>query len=115
MKSIRFSEDELEFLRNHYEFELAEAENYVEDIKSILKKLGSLKKEVIAEKPAKVKGKKRGRPKALKPAEVAPVVIKQEVKRADTAKKKPATKKKKVATKKKSTAQIKAEAPLQEV
>ncbi len=114
MKSIRFSEDELEFLRNHYEFELAEAENYVEDIKSILKKLGSIKKEVIADKPAKAKGKKRGRPKAVKSAEVAPEVVKQEVKKAVTARKKPGPKKKKMATKKKSTAQIKAEAPVQE-
>lgn len=114
MKSIRFSEDELEFLRNHYEFELAEAENYVEDIKNLLKKLGFLKKEEKVEKPLKAKGKKRGRPKAVKPAEPSPEVAKQEVKKAVATRKKPATKKKKVSTKKKSATKPKTEAPLQE-
>jgi hypothetical protein len=69
MKSIRFSESELEFLKNHYELELVEAENYITEIRNILSKLGVLAREVKADKPAKA-GKKRGRPKKK---EVAPV------------------------------------------
>jgi len=63
MKSIRFSESELEFLKNHYELELVEAENYIAEIRNILAKLGVLAKAASAEKPAGRTGKKRGRPK----------------------------------------------------
>jgi len=38
MKSIKFSDSELEFLKNHYEFELVGAENYISEIKNILSK-----------------------------------------------------------------------------
>ena len=74
MKSIKFSESELEFLQNHYELELLDAENYVGEIKNILKKLGTIEKEITIEKPAKNTGKKRGRPakKQKVEAEAAP-------------------------------------------
>jgi len=114
MKSIRFSEDELEFLRNHYEFELEEAENYVSDIHSILKKLGSMKKEVIVEKPLKAKGKKRGRPKQVKPVEVKAELPKPEEKKPLASKKKAPLKKKKAVAKKKATAKPRTETPVAE-
>jgi len=65
MKPIKFSESELEFLQNHYELELLDAENYVGEIKNILKKLGKIEKEkeVAGEKTSRNTGKKRGRPK----------------------------------------------------
>lgn len=63
MKSIKFNESELEFLQNHYELELSDAENYVGEIKNILKKLGVIGKEIAKEKPVKSTGKKPGRPK----------------------------------------------------
>lgn len=63
MKSIKFSENELEFLKNHYELELADAENYVSEIKNILTKLNKLEKPGIVEKTGKKTGKKRGRPR----------------------------------------------------
>lgn len=78
MKAIKFSESELEFLQNHYELELYDAENYVSEIKNILKKLGVIEKEIIKEKPAKVKSKQRGRPKKEKniAAEIIPAPVK---------------------------------------
>ncbi|HPS66141.1 MAG TPA: helix-hairpin-helix domain-containing protein, partial [Ignavibacteria bacterium] len=42
---------ELEFLQTHYELELLDAENYVGEIKNILKKLGVIEKEITKEKP----------------------------------------------------------------
>ena len=66
MKTIKFNESELEFLQNHYELELLDAENYVGEIKNILKKLGVIEKEITKEKPVKTSGKKRGRPKKEK-------------------------------------------------
>lgn len=90
MKSIRFSESELEFLKNHYELELVEAENYITEIKNILAKLGVLAKEAIAEKPAK-SGKRRGRPKkkatVVAEAAPAPKKAKRKVRRNKAAKK----------------------------
>ena len=49
MKTIKFSDSELEFLQNHYELELADAENYVGEIKNILTKLGVIEKEITKE------------------------------------------------------------------
>ncbi len=66
MKTIKFSDSELEFLQNHYELELADAENYVGEIKNILTKLGVIEKEITKDKPLKSKGKKLGRPKKEK-------------------------------------------------
>lgn len=66
MKTITFTEQELEFLRDQYQFELEEAENYVESIKSILLKFGKVKPVIspvsaITEK----NGGKRGRKPAV--------------------------------------------------
>jgi hypothetical protein len=66
MKAIKFNEAELEFLQSHYELELIDAENYVGEIKNILKKLGVFEKEIAKEKPVKKSGKKPGRPKKEK-------------------------------------------------
>jgi hypothetical protein len=76
MPSIKFTEIELGFLRNHYEQELIDAEMYVAEIRKILAKFGTSETETPAEKPAK---KRRGRPaKNAKPAtEKKPVVLKE--------------------------------------
>ena len=74
MKTIKFSESELEFLQNHYELELLDAENYVAEIKNILKKLGVIEKEIVKEKPEKKTGKKLGRPKKKKKVASKPPV-----------------------------------------
>jgi hypothetical protein len=66
MKTIKFNESELEFLQSHYELELLDAENYIIEIKNILKKLGVVEKEAVKEKPVKKTGKKPGRPKKEK-------------------------------------------------
>jgi len=65
MKSIRFTESELEFLKNHYELELIEAENYISEIKNVLTKLGALVKEATPEMPVNKTRKKRGRPRKI--------------------------------------------------
>jgi len=110
MKTIKFSEEEISLLRNMYEDELAQAENYVDTIKDTLKKLGNpvkASKEVSMEmepKVAKKRGrkpkektlepkKKRGRPKKL----VVPTIEAATVKVAKPAKK--AKLKKRVAAK----------------
>ena len=114
MKTVKFSEEEISFLRNMYEDELAQAENYVDTIKDVLKKLGAPVKEsneISMDKEPKVKKrrgrkskksksiepkvpKKRGRPKKI----VVPTTIEgATVKVAKPAKK--AKSKKKVATK----------------
>ena len=106
MKAIKFSESELDFLQSHYELELADAENYVNEIKNILKKLGATEKEPVQEKPVKNKTGKRGRPKKEKAVvveESAPVAVKPVVK---TAPKKKENKAKKTAAK---PAEVKAE------
>jgi len=41
MKTIKFSEKELGFIRQQYQVELEEAEEYVENLKNILKKIGT--------------------------------------------------------------------------
>ncbi|MEI7661163.1 MAG: hypothetical protein WCK34_03145 [Bacteroidota bacterium] len=92
MKSIKFSASELEFLQNHYELELTEAENYISEIKNILKKLGVAETESVKEKPAKSQGKKRGRPRKEEVAgvqpEITPVVKESPKKSAKKAEKK---------------------------
>lgn len=63
MKSIKFTDNELEFLRNHYQVELKEAQNYVSQIKDILSKVGVSKRPAV-EIPAEEEVnevKKRGR------------------------------------------------------
>jgi len=71
MKSIKFSDEQLEFLREQYTDELANAEKYVEQVKEILKKLGAEVKasKIGTEQPVKVE-KKRGRKPKVAVAEV---------------------------------------------
>jgi hypothetical protein len=106
MKAIKFTESELEFLINHYELELLEAEAYMGEIRGILKKLGVISKEVAVEPPVKV-AKKRGRPKLEKPvvkAELPPEKVeKKETSKKKGASKKKTTPKKKTAPKKRAT------------
>ncbi len=58
MKSIKFSEKEIEFLREQYLEELANAEQYVEQVKEILKKLNISAKDEPVEKETKKDKKK---------------------------------------------------------
>ena len=67
MKSINFTDEELEHLRSYYYIELVEAEKDVERIKTILSKIGESKPEIIKEK------KPRGRKPKVKTEEVVPV------------------------------------------
>ena len=68
MKAINFTDKEIEFLRNMYQEELADAQKYIDQIKEVLKKLGAPIRaaiEELVEKEPKKKGKRRGRkPKA---------------------------------------------------
>lgn len=63
MKSITFSNQQIDFLRKQYEAELTNAEEYLEQIKGILKKLGAKTKEVRTEDSElnHKAGRKRGR------------------------------------------------------
>lgn len=89
MKTIKFSENELEFLKNHYELELIDAENYVSEIKNILKKLGKELIAVEAEKPKKRRGRPPKAKQSAEPAK-APAVIKAIPKKKEAPKKKKA-------------------------
>jgi len=102
MKSIKFNDSEIEFLISHYEQELVEVENYLTDLKNLLKKLGAKEKKSVepaaatAEPKTKKTGKgKPGRPPKVK-TEEAPVPV--------VAEKKPKTKAKAGRTKTKATA-----------
>jgi len=103
MKSIKFSESELEFLKNHYELELIEAESYISEIKNILKKLGAEIKAAEPEKPRK----KRGRPRKVKDegGETKNVIARNEVTKQDERQgmKAEGGRKKKTARRKKTT------------
>ena len=71
MRSIKFSDQELVFMRQQYSEELASAEKYIEQIKEVLKKIGgSVKpdKEELVEKEPKQR-KKRGRKPKVKVVE----------------------------------------------
>jgi len=88
MKSIKFNDSEIEFLITHYEQELVEVENYLSDLKNLLKKLGAKEKKsmvpaaVTAEpKTKKTKKGKPGRPPKVKTEETpAPVVAEKKPK-----------------------------------
>lgn len=72
MKSINFTDEELEHLRSYYYIELVEAEKDVERIKTILSKIGESK----PEKPEIIKEKKpRGRKPKVKTEEVVPAEV----------------------------------------
>lgn len=110
MPSIKFTDTELGFLRNHYEQELMDAEMYVAEIRRILSKFGTTEKENITSEPLK---KRRGRPaKKSKPvAEEKPVAVKS-VKKAKVRKARPV----KAKPAKKKAAKVKAETkPVTEV
>ena len=66
MKSIKFTELELEFLRTQYQLELLEAEKYVQEVKNLLVKLGvkPATTEAVSEKKSR-----RGRKKVESPNE----------------------------------------------
>ena len=67
MSTIKLSESDLYFIRNHYEGELADAETYIKQVKEILKKLG---KNPIVEDVIVKEVKKRGpKPKTIVAAE----------------------------------------------
>ena len=66
MKSIEFTDQELDFLRDQYLMELEEAENYVKSIKSVLVKLGSSKPKKVAEPVGKLPKKRGRKPKVVK-------------------------------------------------
>jgi hypothetical protein len=68
MRSIKFSPTELEFLKAHYEQELADVEQYAHDIKALLKKFGVDSMTTEMEQPVAKKRGRRGRPKKEKPA-----------------------------------------------
>jgi hypothetical protein len=69
MKTIKFSDQELEFISQMYNEELAEAKKYVDQIQDLLKKLGAKPaKEEPAEKAPK-QAVKRGRKPSIKKAE----------------------------------------------
>ena len=68
MKSINFTEKELEFLRKQYQDELESAQQYVNQVSEILEKLGAPSTEIIkesAEQEPKV-AKRRGRKPKVK-------------------------------------------------
>jgi len=77
MKTIKFTEDELEFLQQQQQAELEQTEKYLEDLKSILEKIGSPKTLTAEEifgndsgirprKPRSDKGIKRGSREKIK-------------------------------------------------
>ena len=75
MKTVKFSEEEISFLRQQYSEELAQAEKFVKQIKDVLKKLGAPAKEAPIEKEPKIP-KKRGR-KSKKSKTLEPKVPKK--------------------------------------
>jgi hypothetical protein len=79
MKSIKFSEHEIEMLISNYQMELGEALDYIEQIKGMLEKLGAPVQEKI-EKIKEKKEKKTGKKRGPKPSQ-KPVVAKEPKKR----------------------------------
>ena len=91
MKSIKFNDSEIEFLISHYEQELVEVENYLSDLKNLLKKLGAKEKKsvepaaVAAEpKTKKTRKGKPGRPPKVKTEEAAAPVVAEKKPKAKT-------------------------------
>jgi len=75
MKSIKFTDDELDFVRQQYQAQLEEAQKYVQNLKNIIKKIGSPKSAETVEIPEK---KRRGRkPKIQKEESLAPGLVKK--------------------------------------
>ncbi len=106
MRSIKFSDLELDFLKGHYEQELRDVEKYADELKAMLRKLGGKVAAVTAEKPEKKKRGRRGRPRKVAAEQPVLAVKKEKVKVAEAKKKvkKAPVKKKKVAPKKATSA-----------
>ncbi len=66
MKTIKFSEKELGFIRQQYQVELEEAEEYVENLKNILNKIGSAEDFLPVEKVVKEHRQRGRKPKVQK-------------------------------------------------
>jgi hypothetical protein len=66
MKTIKFSEKELGFIRQQYQVELEEAEEYVENLKNILNKIGTPEPFTLAEQVAKQPARRGRKPKDQK-------------------------------------------------
>ena len=77
MKSIKFTDQELELLRGLYQQELEEAENYILKVKSLLNKMGVPEPVKESEPELKIPKKRGRKPKVVK-EEVVPAVIKKE-------------------------------------
>jgi len=86
MKSIKFSNDELDFLRTQYQLELEEAENYVKSIKSVLVKLGNPKPKKVAEVVGKIPKKRGRKPNVVKEQVLAKPIEKARKPRKDKGK-----------------------------
>jgi hypothetical protein len=89
MKTIKFSEQELGFIRQQYQVELEEAEEYVENLKNILKKIGVPDAFTVAEQVVKEPARRGRKPKVRKelPAPEAEPVEKKRKPRSDKGKK----------------------------
>jgi len=80
MRTVSFSEKELEFIRQLYQVELKEAEEYVENIKNILRKIDDPETIIIAEPIEKGPVRRERKPRSLKKPispNVEPVVKKR--------------------------------------
>jgi len=95
MRSIKFTEAELEFLVGQYELELTEAEKYIGEIKNILKKLGVISKDISVKNEISKK-RKRGRPAKAVISETKPAPVEKSPKTKIKKKGKPGRPKKSV-------------------
>ena len=86
MKSIEFTDQELDFLRKQYLMELEEAENYVKSIKSVLVKLGSPKPKKVAEPIGKIPKKRGRKPKVVNEQVLVKPIKKERKQRKDKGK-----------------------------
>ena len=89
MRKVTFSEKELEFIRQLYQVELKEAEEYVENIKNILRKINAPETIIIAEpvekEPARSERKTRSFKKPISPNKER--IVKKRRRRSDKGKK----------------------------
>jgi hypothetical protein len=81
MKSIKFNDQEIDLLRNLYQYELEEAENYIKKIKSLLNKIGVPIQMDLPGTEVKVQKKRGRKPKVVKEEPVPEVVKKERKKR----------------------------------
>jgi hypothetical protein len=83
MKSIKFTDQEIDFLQKQYLIELEEAEKYVESIKNLLDKLGNPKPKKVLEPVEKIPTKRGRKPKVVKEEVVVEVIKKKRKPRKD--------------------------------